>query len=476
MVDTLYYTVELLLAGAPFVVAGVALLWLGWSATRAGAAASVAALAAALLWPGLEPSGVPGALWEGLGTAGMVAYVLFGGLLLFNVLSEGGAVGEVSRFLTRVEPDPVALALLVVMGAAPFFESVTGFGVAVIISAPILLAAGFSPLKAAVLSIWGLCVTPWGALSVGTLIGADLAGVGFRELSDASALAMLPVFPVYAAATVAMAGGVVGLRRRGLEAVVLGLVAGAGTLLASHYVAPELAGIAAGLLVVTAFLAPRAGRLRELRVPARALSPYAVLLALLVGANVVGPVREAVEGLGPMFAGPGPWLVASAAFAAVVLGVRRGAAVSIVGSTFGKWVPVAGAVVTFIFAGQILTGSGAAELLAGGAAAALGGAYPVFDPLIGGLGGAMLGSNAGSNALFMPFQAGAAAGSGSPELVLAALQNVSGSLGNLVSPQKAVLAVAATGLVGQEKKIVRAAAPPVLVSLAILALAGALHG
>ncbi|WP_166175552.1 L-lactate permease [Rubrobacter tropicus] len=63
-------------------------------------------------------------------------FVLFGGLLLYNVLAAGGAVGEVSRFLGRLEPDPVALAAGVVVGVAPFFESVTGFGVAVVISAP----------------------------------------------------------------------------------------------------------------------------------------------------------------------------------------------------------------------------------------------------------------------------------------------------------------------------------------------------
>jgi lactate permease len=49
---------------------------------------------------------------------------------------------------------------VVVIGAAPFFESVTGFGVAVVISAPILLAAGFSPLRAAVLASWGQCAVP----------------------------------------------------------------------------------------------------------------------------------------------------------------------------------------------------------------------------------------------------------------------------------------------------------------------------
>jgi lactate permease len=152
--------------------------------------------------------------------------VLFGGLLLYNLLLAGGAVAAVSRFLGRLEPDRVALAAGVVVGVAPFFESVTGFGVAVVISAPILLAAGFTPLRAAVLASWGQCAVPWGALGVGTVIGANLAGMGFGTLSDVSAFLSIPLFPVYGVAAVAVAGGWTGVRRRGAESIVLGLVAG----------------------------------------------------------------------------------------------------------------------------------------------------------------------------------------------------------------------------------------------------------
>jgi len=41
---------------------------------------------------------------------------------------------------------------------------------------------------------------------VGTVIGADLAGMGFGELSDWSALLSVPLFPVYGVAAVALAG------------------------------------------------------------------------------------------------------------------------------------------------------------------------------------------------------------------------------------------------------------------------------
>ena len=105
-----------------------------------------------------------------------------------------------------------------------------------------LVATGFAPLRAAVLSSWGQCAVPWGALGVGTVIGADLSGMSFAALSDWSALLSLPLFPVYAVSTAALTGGWVGVRRHGVEAFSLGLLAGVGTLLASAYTVPELSG------------------------------------------------------------------------------------------------------------------------------------------------------------------------------------------------------------------------------------------
>ena len=461
MVDFLTF----LISAAPFVVAGVGLLVLGWPASRVGVATLGAAVVGALA---LGASDLVGPLVAGLGTSGRVLFVLFGGLLLYNLLSAGGAVEEVSGFLGRLEPDPVALAAGVVVGVAPFFESVTGFGVAVVISAPILLAAGFSPLKAAVLASWGQCAVPWGALGVGTVIGADLAGMGFGRLSDASALLSVPLFPVYGVAAVALAGGWPGVRRRGTEAVLLGLAAGAGTLATSLYLVPELSGAVGGLAATAVFLARRWGRARE--VPVRALLPYAFLLVVLVAANAAGDPGS-VALVGPVLDGPAVPLLVSSVFAAILLGVggrRFGGAVR---GTGRQWLPTAGAVLTFVLAGAVVADGGAAGVLAE-QARRFGGLYPAVLPVLGAFGGALAGSNAASNALFMPLQVEAARGLGIPETLAAASQNVSGSHASLLAPQRIVLAATATGLVGREGEITRLAVAPVAISVVVLAAIG----
>ena len=458
-------------AGAPFLVAGIALLGLRWPAVWAGLAALVVAAGGALLWPALDPDGLAVALVDGLGTSGRVLYILFGGLLLYNLLSAGGAVAEVSRFLGRLEPERGALALGVVVGVAPFFESVTGFGVAVVISAPILLAAGFSPLKAAVLASWGQCAVPWGALGVGTVIGADLAGMGFGELSDLSAVLSLPLFPIYALAAAALADGWSGVKHHGLEATLLGVVAGVGTVATSLYLVPELSGALGGLAATVVFLIRRRRRLAGLRVPARSLAPYAFLLALLAAANASAAVGALLEDLGPLFVGPGLPLLISCVFAALLMRLEGKEVGTAASGTLRQWLPTAGAVLTFVLAGQVVASSGAAALLATGAAT-VGRLYPAVGPVVGALGGALTGSNAASNALFMPLQVEAARNLGVSEAFTAAAQNVSGSHASLLAPQRVILAASATGLLGREGDIVRAALPPVLASVVVLGVVG----
>jgi lactate permease len=469
MVEILNFAV----AASPFFLAGFLLLGLGWSALRAGVAAFGAAVLGAVLW--LDASGLGGAFLDGIGTSWSVLYVLFGGLLLFNFLSAGGVVDAVSEFLGAVEPEKERLALGVVVGAAPFFESVTGFGVAVIISAPILLAAGFSPIKSAVLATWGQCAVPWGALGVGTVIGADLSGMSFAELSDRSAILNVPLFVIYAVASVILAGGWGAVRRHGVEAATLGLVAGFGTLGTSLYFVPELSGAVGGLLAALIFLAIRWRRVAEVRVPGKEILPYAVLVGLITLGSAterVGGLLESLDdSLGPFFTGSGLPLVLSAAFAAALFRMDGEAMKSSALATIRQWLPTAGSVLAFVVAGQILASSGAAGILASAAFAA-GGFYPAAASILGAMGGVLTGSNAASNALFMPPQIEAARSLGASSELVAAVQNVSGSHASMLAPQRIILAASATGLIGREGEIVRNALPPVIVSIFVIGAFG----
>ncbi|HEX5913052.1 MAG TPA: L-lactate permease, partial [Rubrobacter sp.] len=98
--------------------------------------------------------------------------------------------------------------------------------------------------------------------------------------------------------------------------------------------------------------------------------------------------------------------------------------------------------------------------------------FPAVSPVLAALGGALTGSNAASNALFMPLQVEAARGLAVSEVLTAAVQNVAGSHASMLAPQRMVLAATAAGLLGREGDILRASVAPVAVSIGLLAILG----
>jgi lactate permease len=203
----------------------------------------------------------------------------------------------------------------------------------------------------------------------------------------------------------------------------------------------------------------------------RALLPYAFLLALLATTNGIGALRSVLEKLGPVFDGPGLPLLLSGVFAALLLGLGGDEVRTATRRTTTQWLPTAGAIITFVLAGGVVAESGAAGLLAGGAEA-LGVLFPAVSPVLAALGGSLTGSNAASNALFMPLQVEAARELDVSEVLTAAVQNVAGSHASMLAPQRMVLAATATGLLGRESEILRASVAPVAVSIGLLAILG----
>src|SRR3712207_9482090 len=105
-------------------------------------------------------------------------------------------------------------------------------------------------------------------------------------------------------------------------------------------------------------------------------------------------------------------------------------------STLFPYTTLFRSVLTFVLAGQVVASSGAAALLASGAAA-FGCLYPAVAPVVGALGGALTGSNAASNALFMPVPLETARDLGGPATLTAGPPNVPGSPPGLSPPPRA---------------------------------------
>ena len=154
---------------------------------------------------------------------------------------------------------------------APFAEAVTGFGVGYIIALAALRRLGIGGLPALLLGLYSQSLVPWGALAIGTTVGATLAGLTPNQLGLASALLQMPdpcALPRLSTGASPRAAGLrCRWRRRSTTslwtALLLALV-----VLVNRFSDVEIAGAApTALLLAAALLARRAARRPALRWP-----------------------------------------------------------------------------------------------------------------------------------------------------------------------------------------------------------------
>lgn len=397
-------SLELLVAAAPIVVVLVLLvvrvpaLWaaaVGLAVTVLGAV-SVFPVDQARVWASAERLGP---------TVVTVALILLGGVGLAEAMGRTGARSRIETWLTDVEPgaDRTVTLLLLVFGLTPFMESVTGFGLGVVITAPLLIGMGLPPVKAVLAGLLGMVLVPWGSLAPGTLVAAELGGQDFTALGVWSAILTLPVLAV------------------SMTAVIL-------------------------VLLVLARL--RHGRLPAVTGELRgALIPYGVLVAGILLATGLLAVTGAGQGFG-WLANPALWLIVAALTALSPLRHRPAALGAAVRAGLLRWVPIATIAVAFLVLGIVMATTGMAAHLATTAAGA-GRGFVATIPLIGALGGYLTGSNTGAAAMFSAATATAATSLGVSPLIALAGQNVAGSVSIIVSPPRVALAVAVALPVGE---------------------------
>jgi lactate permease len=201
----------------------------------------------------------------------------------------------------------------------------------------------------------------------------------------------------------------------------------------------------------------------------RAARPYALLLALLLAAQVSAAAATAagleLEGavvpIHAMWTSAASCLIITCLFAPAMLRMSWTEAHRAGSHASARWRPVAVTTLVFLSLGALITSGGMAGALAD-AAAGLGHAFGAIVPWLGALGGFLTGSNAGANAMFAGAQAAAADRLGMDVLTVLAVQNVSASVATAVSPSRISLVAGLMDVTDGERPHVR----PVLLAIA----------
>lgn len=111
---------------------------------------------------------------QGLVMAAEILYIIFGAILLLNILTESGAISTIRRGLLAISPDRRIQAIIIVWLFGSFLEGASGFGTPAAVCSPLLVALGFPALAAVTIAlIANSTAVVFGAVGIPVLLGID---------------------------------------------------------------------------------------------------------------------------------------------------------------------------------------------------------------------------------------------------------------------------------------------------------------
>ena len=482
-----------LIASIPILIILILMIGFRWGAARAGAAGYLTAFLVATVVFGAGVDGLAYAHVKAFILTMDVLFIIWAAFLLYRVAEEAGAIKTIGRLLPSLTSDRGMQALLIGWVFASFLQGAGGFGVPVAVTAPILIGLGFSPLNAVIIPSIG---HGW-AVTFGSLGSSFNALLSATKL-DAATLA--PEAALYLGLAGLLTGPMVahaadgwhGVKRLFVPALVIGVVmgavqyavvAGAGLWNLGAFTG-GLAGLAVSAWVVRWGGAGKGVESSERKPLMLALSAYIILIMFTVTIllipsfkNWLGqvsieiPFPETVTSLGyvspaganrpiHIFTHAGAILVYTSLVSFWIY--RRaglyqpGAALSILRATFKSMISSSLSIALMVAMATMMQQSGMTEALAQGLADAVGKAFPLVAPWIGGIGAFMTGSNTNSNVVFAGLQMRTAELLAYSVPAILAGQTAGAAVASVAAPTKVVVGCSTAGMAGKEGEVLRA--------------------
>jgi lactate permease len=496
------------LAFLPILAILVLMMAFRWSGGKAGAFSWFIAAIVAVTVFGADLRTIAVGTTKGLWTTVFVLYIIWGAMVLYQVVYVAGGFQVIADTFTRLTRGNREIQLLMLGFAfASFVQGVCGFGAPVAITAPLLVGIGFDPIVAAAAPLighaWSVTFGSLGS-SYSVLVTQTLA---IEAPAAAYQVAQFSVIPIALAgfltpwALIHMYGGWKAVRRSWPGILLMGATSAAAVagvvLLVTPYVGSFLAGLVT--LLVGAMVLPRLRAFRQvaagpapsvpLATPGRpersfhaAFAGYYVLIVVVFGIYLT-PLKGVLDRLLKLglpttatttafgyavagekaysafkfFTSPGTLIFVSAFLAFLVYRIKgwwpKDGWKRVVQGAYRQAIGATVTVMTMSMMAVIMLQSGKTSLLASGTAEFAGGIYPLFAPFIGELGAFMTGSNTNSNILFTLFQADVAALLGISIPIVLGLQTTGGAVGNMICPMNIALGTGSANIVGREGAI-----------------------
>jgi lactate permease len=456
--------------------------------------------------------------------------IIWGAILLSQVMRRSGAERIIGEWLKEVSPNPVA-QLMIVGWAFPFMlEGSSGFGTPAAIAAPLLVGLGFEPERVVILTLimnsvpttFGAVGTPmWFGFSQVPLSPSEILSVSWKSaLMHTVAALFVPVIALrFAVGWAQIRQNLLYIYLSILSCVLPSLV-----LSPFNYEFPSLAGGAVGICLSVLMakrqlgLEPHASDEVEAGPPSkhheriRAFAPYLMLIAILIVTRVrFLPFRAWLNAESPgltldlgslgilslsaafvfkldsIFGTSSAWsynalfVPALIPFAVVVLlsmqllrmdlHTLKKIAAGTTKRLSGPSVTLVGALIMV----QLMTigGDHAQTMIIGRTfATIMGRSWPFFAPALGALGSFFAGSATISNLTFAGIQDSIARTVGFDRTSMLALQSVGAAMGNMVAISNIVAVSSILGLVDQEGFVLKRAVIPLMVYGLVAGISG----
>jgi lactate permease len=446
-----------------------------------------------------------------------IMWIVWNAIWIYKMTEDTGHFAVLRRSISAISDDQRIQAVIIAFAFGALLEALAGFGTPVAITAVMLVAVGFQPMKAAsVALVANTAPVAFGAIAIPIVTLAGLTDIPKDDLG-AMVGRQTPFLALFVPLIlVGMVDGMRGIRAVWPAAMVGGLSFAIGQFACSNYVSVELTDIVASLLSIGSMVAflriwspaePLAGEGRFGR-PAiagasvgdvahedavrrregtgrdsrgdifAAYAPYLIIIVVFAIAQW-GPVKDFLAKGESDFSWPGlnilnakgeaptavtykfNWLPAAGTLLLIsgfltmaVLRVSPARAVNAYGRMLNQ-LKWATVTVAAVLGLAYVMNLSAQTITIGSWIAGVGGVLAFFSPIIGWLGTAVTGSDTSSNSLFGVLQASAAKKAALDPTLLAAANSSGGVLGKMISPQNLAIGAAAVGLGGKEGDLFR---------------------
>ncbi len=235
-----------------FVLLGVVRMKAHW----AGLIALAVALAVAVFVYGMPAGQALSSAAEGA-TFGIfpIMWIVLNALWIYNMTVATGHFDVLRRSFGTVSSDQRIQAIIIAFCFGGLLEALAGFGTPVAISAVMLIALGFSPIRAATVAlVANTAPVAFGAIAVPITTLAKLTGLPVDAIASTVGRQTPVLALVVPLVLVFIVDGRRGLRQCWLPAVVAGVVFALGQFVSSNYLSVELTDIIASLAAAAAIV------------------------------------------------------------------------------------------------------------------------------------------------------------------------------------------------------------------------------